>query len=151
MSDIPKSSVIEMTTDIIAAYVAHNPLPSNDLPDLIKTVHAALDGISSEPAAAQADAPNTATAAQIKKSITPDFLISFEDGKKYRTLKRHLAGHGLTPQSYREKWGLPKDYPMVSPSYSQARSAMAKSLGLGQGGRGGTGASNASKRKDSRS
>lgn len=120
-----------LTADLIAAYVANNPVPVTELATLIANVHAAVIGLgnTSASAASRAEKP---TAAQIRKSIRPDALISFEDGKPYKTLRRHLAGLGLDPETYREKWGLPRDYPLVAASYSQARSAMAKSIGLGQ-------------------
>jgi predicted transcriptional regulator len=126
-----------LTTIVVSNYVEANALAANDLADLIHKVRAALGGVSSTVEAAPEAAPvRKLTAAQIRKSITPDALISFEDGKSYKTLKRHLTGHGLTPASYREKWGLGQDYPMVAPAYSAARSAMAKSIGLGAKGRG---------------
>lgn len=131
-----KSQLIELTAGIVAAYVENNTVAVADLPALIKATHDALGGIGN-PAAAPAEENPKATAAQIRKSITPDALISFEDGKPYRTLKRHLTTMGLTVEQYKAKWGLPKDYPTVAPSYSEQRSAMAKSLGLGKGGRGG--------------
>ncbi|TXI09302.1 MAG: transcriptional regulator [Rhizobium sp.] len=130
------AATINLTAGIVAAYVENNTIAVGDLPALIKSVHAALNGVGS-PEAAPVESVPKATAAQIRKSITPDALISFEDGKPYRTLKRHLTTMGLTVEEYKAKWGLPKDYPTVAPSYSEQRSAMAKSLGLGKGGRGG--------------
>lgn len=129
--------LIELTAGIVAAYVENNKVAVTDLPGLIKATHDALGGVGSPEAAAPAEAHPKATAAQIRKSITHDALISFEDGKPYKTLRRHLTTHGLTVEEYKAKWGLPKDYPTVAPSYSEARSQMAKSLGLGKGGRGG--------------
>lgn len=129
--------LIELTAEIVANYVGNNTTPVTELPALIKATYGALAGIGAPEAAAPAEAHPKATAAQIRKSITPDALISFEDGKPYRTLKRHLTTMGLTVDEYRAKWGLSKDYPMVAPTYSEQRSAMAKSLGLGKGGRGG--------------
>lgn len=130
------AKLIELTAEIVANYVANNSTSVSDLPALIKATHDALAGVGAPEAAAPADAHPKATAAQIRKSITPDALISFEDGKPYRTLKRHLTTMGLTVDEYKAKWGLPKDYPTVSPNYSEARSQMAKALGLGKGGRG---------------
>ena len=130
------TKLIELTTGIVASYVEHNNLSVHELPNLIKNVHSALSGVD----APEAPAEETVklTPAQIRKSVTEDALISFVDGKKYRTLKRHLTTHGLTFAEYKAKFGLPKDYPSVAPSYSAQRSAMAKALGLGQGGRGAT-------------
>lgn len=127
------TATILLTAELVSAYVANNKLAAHELPNLIKTVHQALDsGGAPEPAEAAAERP---TPAQIKKSITPTALISFEDGKPYKTLKRHLATQGLTIAEYKAKWGLPADYPTTAASYSQARSALAKAVGLGQGGR----------------
>ena len=127
--------IIEMAANIVSAYVGANALPVADLPDFIRQVHDALAGISRGDVAAPTVEPLT-PAVSIRKSITPDHLISLEDGRPYRSLKRHLATkYGLTPQAYREKWGLPKDYPMVAPNYAAARSALAKTMGLGLGGR----------------
>ncbi|MBO1021634.1 MucR family transcriptional regulator [Methylobacterium sp. SD274] len=124
---------IELTADIIAAYVSNNSVAVGSLHELLSSVHAAISGLTSGgSAAAEADKIEKATPAQIKKSITPDHLISFEDGKPYRTMKRHLTLRGLSPETYRAKYGLPADYPMVAASYSAARSALAKQLGLGQ-------------------
>jgi predicted transcriptional regulator len=129
-----KERLISLTAEIVSAYVSHNSLASNELAGLIKSVHAAL-GASGSPASAPPATIAGPTIAQIRKSITPDALISFEDGKPYKTIRRHLATKGLTIDEYKTKWGLPKDYPSVAPAYSAARSEMAKSLGFGRGGR----------------
>jgi predicted transcriptional regulator len=121
---------IELAADIVSAFVSKNAVKPADLPALINSVHAALHNVA-HPAPKQ-DEPKPTPPVPIKKSITPDFLISLEDGKRYRSLKRHLAGRGLTPEQYREKWGLPRDYPMVAPNYSARRSELARSMGLGQ-------------------
>jgi predicted transcriptional regulator len=126
---------IERTVDVVAAYVSNNSLPSADLPGLIASIHEALHTIGSGPAAPAAETVERPTPAQIRKSIRPDGLVSFIDGKSYKTLKRHLTKHGLDPQGYRERFGLPADYPTTSANYSAQRSALAKSLGLGQPGR----------------
>ncbi|WP_298965856.1 MucR family transcriptional regulator [uncultured Methylobacterium sp.] len=119
-----------LTTDIIAAYVGHNNVQASDLPRLIADVFAALKAAADpKPTAA---APSRATPSEIRRSITHDVLISFEDGKPYKTLRRHLTLRGLTPEAYRQKWGLPVDYPMTSASYSKQRSELAQTLGLGQ-------------------
>ena len=120
-----------LTTGLVSAYVANNSVPAAELAALIATTYAALTGLGNAGVPAAAPAANT-TPAQIRKSITHEGLISFEDGKSYKTLKRHLTVLGLTPEGYREKWGLPRDYPMVAASYSETRSALAKSAGLGQ-------------------
>jgi predicted transcriptional regulator len=131
-----KSQLVELTADIAAAYLSANTVPAQDLPTLIQTIHAALAGVSSQAAAPQATAPTPAV--PVKKSVTPDYLISLEDGRKYKSLKRHLrTKYNMSPDEYRSKWGLAKDYPMVAPNYAKARSEMARTMGLGQGGRGG--------------
>ncbi|EEF21865.1 Transcriptional regulatory protein ros, putative [Ricinus communis] len=129
------TKLIELTAEIVANYVANNSTPVNDLPSLIKATHDALAGIESGASAEPEEAVAKVTPAQIRKSITPDALISFIDGKPYKTLKRHLTTHGTTIAEYKAKYGLPNDYPTTAPNYSAARSAMAKELGLGQGGR----------------
>jgi predicted transcriptional regulator len=136
--EAPTSQVhyIERTVDVVAAYVANNSLPPTELPSLIASIHEALNSIASGPSATVEDTVDRPSPAQIRKSIRPDGLISFIDGKAYKTLKRHLTKHGLDPQSYRERYGLPADYPTTSANYSAQRSALAKSLGLGQPGRG---------------
>jgi predicted transcriptional regulator len=130
-----KTQLVELTADIAAAYLSANTVPAADLPSLIQTIHAALAGVTSG-APAPASEPQK-PAISVKKSITPDYLISLEDGKKYKSLKRHLrTKYNMTPDDYRTKWGLGKDYPMVAPNYAAARSEMARNMGLGQGGRG---------------
>ena len=129
-----KSEIIEMTTDIVSAYVGNNSIGAADLPGLIQSVHRALTEVTSGADAVEAEPQEPAVS--IKKSITPDFLICLEDGRKFKSLKRHLrTKYDLSPDEYRSKWGLPKDYPMVAPNYAKARSELAKQMGLGQGGR----------------
>jgi len=133
MSD-EQTNVIEMAADIVAAYVGNNSVSPDQLPNLIQQVHTALKGVSTgvveAPAAAQTPAVS------VRKSIQPGHLICLEDGRKFKSLKRHLrTKYNLSPEEYRAKWGLPKTYPMVAPEYAAARSALAKSMGLGQGGR----------------
>ena len=129
-----KAEVIEMTADIVSAYVGNNSVSTADLPALIQSVHRALAGISGGPEVVE-PAPKE-PAVPLKKSITPDFLICLEDGRKFKSLKRHLrTKYNMSPDEYRAKWSLPKDYPMVAPNYAKARSDLAKSMGLGQGGR----------------
>ena len=120
---------VELTALIVSAYVGNNAISPLDLPGLISSVFASISGLGSA-TAAEPEKPVPRVA--IKKSITPDHLISLEDGKPYKSLKRHLTGRGLTPAEYRTKWGLPHDYPMVAPNYAKQRSELAKSLGLGQ-------------------
>ena len=120
---------VTLASEIVSAYVSHNHVQSADLPGLLNEVHAAIRGICD---AGQSQPIAKATAQEIRRSINPDFLISFEDGKPYKTLRRHLATHGLTPEEYRERYGLKPDYPMVAESYSESRRAMAKKIGLGR-------------------
>ncbi|MDN5925710.1 MAG: MucR family transcriptional regulator [Hyphomicrobiales bacterium] len=128
----PEGDLIELTTDIVAAYVSNNPVPAGDLPRLIAEIHAAIAGVAAG-AVPQQPEEKPVPAISVRKSVTPDFLICLEDGKKFKSLKRHLATHhGLTPDEYRQKWNLPADYSMVASNYSTARSALAKSIGLGR-------------------
>ncbi len=127
----------ELVADVAAAYFSNTHVSPTDIPLVIQQIASSLTGVSVAETAAPVEvqeepAAPKLTPAQVRKSITPDALISFEDGKAYRTLKRHLSTRGLTPEEYRDKWGLPRDYPMVAATYSEARSAMAKSLGLGR-------------------
>ncbi|MGU3386663.1 MucR family transcriptional regulator [Methylobacterium sp. D53M] len=122
---------VELTTEIVAAYVASNSVPVAELPALLSSVHAAIAGLNGASASAEAKAEEL-TPAQIRKSITPDALISFIDGKPYKTLKRHLTGNGLTMEEYRQRFGLPVDYPSTAASYSAMRAEFARSNGLGQ-------------------
>ncbi|GLS43064.1 MucR family transcriptional regulator [Methylobacterium brachythecii] len=129
------SDFVTLAGDIVSAYVSKNSLPAADLPALIGSVHAALVGLSgSVEAAPVAESVEKPSSAQVRKSITPDAIISFIDGKAYKTMKRHLGTHGLDPHSYRQRYGLPSDYPMVAPNYAAQRSALAKSIGLGRPG-----------------
>ncbi|MDX6804904.1 MucR family transcriptional regulator [Terrihabitans rhizophilus] len=122
---------LHLAAEIVTAYVANNTVRPSDLPQLIADVHAAVLKLSGPVQEKQAEAQ--APAIPVRKSITPDFIICLEDGKKFKSLKRHLrTQYDLTPEQYREKWGLPADYPMVAPNYAQARSALAKQMGLGQ-------------------
>jgi predicted transcriptional regulator len=130
MSELTTSNHIELAAEIVSAFVSNNSVPSTELPALITNVHQALAKVAN----GQTEKPVEALVppVSIKKSITSEFLISLEDGRRYKSLKRHLTGRGLTPQAYREKWGLPLDYPMVAPNYAKQRSELAKALGLGQ-------------------
>jgi predicted transcriptional regulator len=121
---------IALSADVIAAYVSNNSVSQADLPSLIASVHAALrDAVGGKQ---QAEKVVLEPPVSIKKSITANHLISMEDGRPYKSLKRHLTARGLTPAQYREKWSLPFDYPMVAPNYSKARSELARAIGLGQ-------------------
>ena len=130
MSELTTSNHINLAAEIVSAFVSNNAVPSAELPALIASVHSALAKVANGQTEKPAEAP--VPPVSIKKSITPDFLISLEDGRRYKSLKRHLKGRGLTPEQYREKWGLPRDYPMVAPNYAKQRSELAKALGLGQ-------------------
>ncbi len=125
------SSYIELTANIVSAYVSNNTVPSADIPNLISQVHAALKRVSGGQTAAPAEPLKPAV--PIKRSVTPEYIICLEDGHKFKSLKRHLrTRYGVTPEQYREKWGLASDYPMVAPKYAEARSQLAKQMGLGQ-------------------
>jgi len=119
---------VELTSDVVSAYVSNNSVSRAELPALIGSVHAALS-VASAPAAAKGELTPPVS---INKTIRPDYIISLEDGRQYRSLKRHLTARGLSPEQYRAKWGLRPEYPMVAPSYSKARSELARALGLGQ-------------------
>ncbi|HEY1364136.1 MAG TPA: MucR family transcriptional regulator [Xanthobacteraceae bacterium] len=124
-------SFIELTATIVSAYVSNNSVPSTELPALIGQVHSALTRVSSGNSEAPSEPPRPAVS--LKRSITPDYIVCLEDGKKFKSLKRHLrTQYKMTPEQYREKWGLPPDYPMVAPNYAAARSKLAKQMGLGQ-------------------
>jgi predicted transcriptional regulator len=126
------SNPVELAAEIVAAFVSYNPVPKSELPSLIESVHSAVQGLEKGPVTALPQIEAKAPAVPIRRSITPDFLICLEDGKRFKTMRRHLAGLGLTPAQYREKWHLPADYPMVAPNYAAQRSALAKKIGLGQ-------------------
>jgi predicted transcriptional regulator len=122
--------MIVLTAELVSAYVGNNSVTAGDLPQLIATVHSALTELGAPKPEPQAEKP--VPRMPIKKTITPDYLISLEDGRHYKSLKRHLSGRGMTPADYREKWGLPHDYPMVASNYAAKRSELAKSIGLGR-------------------
>jgi len=123
--------VVSLTADLVAAYVSNNSVPSDQLPGIIGSVHQSLSDLVSGDKPSQPEPQKPAV--PVKKSVTPDFIISLEDGKKFKSLKRHLATqYGMTPTEYRAKWKLPADYPMVAPNYAATRSALAKELGLGK-------------------
>jgi predicted transcriptional regulator len=122
---------IALTAEIVSAYVSNNTVPATDIPGLINQVHAALSRVSNGVPDGIAEAPKPAIS--LKRSVTPEFLVCLEDGKKFKSLKRHLrTQYDMTPEQYRDKWNLPSDYPMVAPNYAAARSELAKQMGLGQ-------------------
>jgi len=124
-----QDTLLTLTADIVAAHVSNNSVAVNDLPNLIQNVHGALSGISSAPAAPEA---RPEPKVPIRSSIKPDYIVCLEDGKKLKMLKRHLMTHyQMTPDQYRQKWGLAADYPMVAPNYAEQRRVLAKSIGLG--------------------
>lgn len=128
-----QSDLMEVTAGLVAAYVGGNTIAAADIPALIRSVHQALSNVGAKVEAAET---NREPAVSIRRSITPDYLICLEDGRKFKSLKRHLrTKYDLSPEQYRARWDLPKDYPMVAPNYAQARSDLAKQMGLGQGGR----------------
>jgi predicted transcriptional regulator len=125
------SNYIELTADIVSAYVSNNSVSAGDISALISQVHSALLRVSN--GQGEVVSETLKPAVTVKKSITPEYLICLEDGKKFKSLKRHLrTQYNMTPEHYREKWGLPPDYPMVAPKYAEARSQLAKQMGLGQ-------------------
>ena len=126
-----QSPHIETTADIVAAYVSRNSVPVADLPALIRSVHDALSNLGAPPAV-EAPAPKREPAVSIRKSVTDDYIISLEDGRKLKSMKRYLAGLGMTPADYCAIWGLPADYPMVAPAYAAKRSELARAVGLGR-------------------
>ena len=131
MTDVAGKSFIDLTAEIVSAYLSHNPTPASEIPNLIGQVHAALQRVSS--GRIETPLEPAKPAVSIKKSMTPDYLVCLEDGKHFKSLKRHLrTQYNMTPEQYRDKWGLPADYPMVAPNYAVARSALAKRMGLGQ-------------------
>lgn len=131
MTDSTEIDLTPLTADIVAAYVSHNALSADKLADLIGSVHTALSKASTQ--ASEPEKVELVPAVSIKKSVTHEHIVCLEDGKKFKSLKRHLKTHyDLSPEEYREKWGLAHDYPMVAPAYAEARSNLAKSMGLGQ-------------------
>jgi predicted transcriptional regulator len=130
MSDPSSGKFIELTANIVSAYLGNHSVPASDIPGLISQIHSALARVSS---GADLNSEPLKPAISVKKSITPEYLVCLEDGKKFKSLKRHLrTQYNMTPEQYRDKWDLPADYPMVAPNYAQARSALAKQMGLGQ-------------------
>src|SRR5262245_57984096 len=123
------TDLVSLTAEVVSAYVAKNPLPTAALPEVISQVHQSLKALSGPKQEPQAP---LVPAVPIKKSVTPDYIISLEDGRKFKSMKRYLGLLGMTPDQYRQKWGLPRDYPMVAPNYAAQRSELAKTMGLGR-------------------
>lgn len=128
---VPQSDVLRMAVDIVSAYVANNPVAANEVSHVIDTVYGALNSLNGQGAMAGGEPPKPAVS--IRRSVTPDYIVCLEDGKKLKMLKRHLrAAYNMTPDEYRVKWNLPADYPMVAPNYARQRSNFAKKIGLGR-------------------
>jgi predicted transcriptional regulator len=131
MESVNQDDLVQLTADIVSAYVSNNKVGSEELGKLIEEVHSALQRAPNAQATPEPEPREPAV--PIRRSVTPDYIISLEDGRKFKSLKRHLKNtHGLTPDEYRAKWGLAHDYPMVAPNYAKARSELAKSMGLGR-------------------
>ncbi|WP_158806815.1 MucR family transcriptional regulator [Beijerinckia sp. L45] len=129
---LSQAALLNIASDIVASYVSNNSVRSGDLAEIINSVHAALTGLAGGETAPAAEEPQ-APAISVKKSVTSEFIICLEDGKKFKSMRRHLmTAYNMTPEQYRAKWDLPRDYPMVAPEYAASRSALAKSAGLGQ-------------------
>jgi predicted transcriptional regulator len=135
MSDQNNDGILEMTVGIVANYVAANRIDTAALPGLIMAVHTSLEKLNAPADVSEPDQPEKLTPAQIRKLVTPAGIVSLITHKPFKSMKRHITTHGYTPESYRAHFGLPTDFPMVHPDYAAARSALAKSMGLGQGGR----------------
>jgi predicted transcriptional regulator len=128
-----KNELVELTAEIVAAYVGNNPVPQAELPKLIGEVYRSLHGAVGSQEVKKEEAVDLKPAIPVRRSVMPDYIICLEDGKKFKSLKRHLRTHyNMSPEQYREKWDLPSDYPMVAPNYAQARSSLAKRMGLGR-------------------
>ncbi len=128
---VSKDDILRMAVDVVAAYVSKNQLPAGQIPEIIQSVYASLSGLDGSGQEMKAEAPRPAV--PVKRSVTPDYIVCLEDGKKLKMLKRHLrTTYNMTPDEYRAKWGLPADYPMVAPNYAAQRSDFAKKIGLGR-------------------
>lgn len=131
-NDLQVAELLRMTAEIVSAYVGKNSLPTQQIPEVINTVYTSLTGLQGTPRETQAEPQRPAV--PIKKSVTPEYIVCLEDGKKLKMLKRHLRStYNMTPDEYRSKWALPPDYPMVAPNYAAQRSEFAKKIGLGRG------------------
>jgi predicted transcriptional regulator len=130
-ADTPNMALVELTTEIVSAYVANNPVPVNELAALIESVHRTIIGLGGQQQEPETEQPQK-PAVNPKRSVFDDYIVCLDDGKKFKSMRRHLMKLGMTPEEYRTKWNLPHDYPMVAPAYAKARSDMAKSMGLGR-------------------
>jgi predicted transcriptional regulator len=131
MTEGAAKNFIDLTANIVSAYLSNNPTPAAEIPNLISQIHAALQRVSN--GRPETPAEPAKPAVPLKKSVTPDYIVCLEDGKRFKSLRRHLrTQYNMTPEQYRDKWGLPADYPMVAPNYAVARSQLAKKMGLGQ-------------------
>lgn len=131
LEDEPVGDYVSLTVDIVSAFVSNNSLAAGELPGLITSVHEVLAQLSSR--TSQTESPPLTPAVPVRRSVTQDFIVCLEDGKKFKSLKRHLrTRYNLSPDEYRARWGLPDDYPMVAPSYAETRSQLARTMGLGQ-------------------
>lgn len=131
MEKTPNTDPVALAAHIVSAYVGNHTVPAHELPDLIRSVYATLTHIEAAPVDVVTESAKPAVS--VKKSVHPEFIVCLEDGKKFKSLKRHLrTQYNMSPEAYREKWGLPPDYPMVAPNYAKARSQLAKEMGLGQ-------------------
>ncbi len=135
MADTPKyTDLLSLTTEIVAAHLANNSVPAIEIPSLIERVYKSLSGLGADSPAPSHSSERPQPAVPIRKSVMPDYIVCLEDGKKLKMLKRHLkTAYSMTPEQYRERWGLPNDYPMVAPNYAKTRSRLAKDIGLGTG------------------
>ena len=130
-ADVPDNELLRMTADIVSAYVSKNVLPAQQLPEVINTVYSSLTGLNTQPRELPSEPLKPAV--PIRKSVTPEYIVCLEDGKKLKMLKRHLRStYNMSPDEYRSRWGLPPDYPMVAPNYAAQRSEFAKRIGLGR-------------------
>ena len=128
---LSRNDILRMAVDVVAAYLAKNPLPANQIPEILQSVYSSLNQIDGPPMEVKVEAPRPAV--PIKRSVTPDYIVCLEDGKKLKMLKRHLrTTYNMTPDEYRAKWQLAPDYPMVAPNYANQRSEFAKKIGLGR-------------------
>lgn len=135
MVDTPKhTDLLSLTTEIVAAHLANNSVPAIEIPSLIERVYKSLSGLGTDAPSSSNNSDRPQPAVPIRKSVMPDYIVCLEDGKKLKMLKRHLkTAYSMTPEQYRERWGLPNDYPMVAPNYAKTRSRLAKDIGLGTG------------------
>ncbi|PZP55330.1 MAG: MucR family transcriptional regulator [Micavibrio aeruginosavorus] len=137
MAETNKSNdILALTTEIVSAHLSNNTVPAGEIPALIERIYKTLSGVGGELSASNLPAERPQPAVPIRKSVMPEYIVCLEDGKKLKMLKRHLkTAYKMTPEQYRERWGLPADYPMVAPSYAKTRSRLAKDIGLGTKGR----------------